>query len=127
MGRLKTLHGKYGDRAAFVFVYVTEAPHEDHLVGPLREHSPKATYAERRQGVREILEGMAFPIPCLFDREDGKVEILYDAWPQRLLVVGVDGKVVFDAGRGLQSRWNMTKVEDHLKAALLPSEVAGVW
>jgi hypothetical protein len=115
---LRALQSKYGDRVAFVFVYVAEAPHTYHLKGPLKQHYPEAPVEIRQQIIRDILEEMKFPFQCLFDRDDRQIEKTYHAWPQRMLVLRSNGDVAFDAGQGFFSPWNYAEVEGHLNACL---------
>ena len=53
--------------------------------------------------------------------EDGHVEAAYHAFPLRLVIVGSDGQVVLDAGRGsggIANPWDMNQIEEQLRAAL---------
>jgi hypothetical protein len=78
-----------------------------------------STPQERLRFIHKGLEVFRIPFPCLLD-EDGEVERAYEAFPQRLMIVGVDGRVVFDAGwgsKGGPSDWDLEEVERHLRAA----------
>jgi hypothetical protein len=66
------------------------------------------------------------PFPTLFDA-DGEVERAYDAYPKRLVVVGSDGRVVYDGGRGTgggPSEWDLREVETHIRTALSASRMS---
>lgn len=39
-------------------------------------------------------------IPAVLDRIDNKVNDTYKGWPDRLFLVGRDGKMAFSGGRG---------------------------
>ena len=39
-------------------------------------------------------------MPTLIDRADNQVNQAYGAWPDRLYVVGVDGKIAYQGGPG---------------------------
>jgi hypothetical protein len=63
---------------------------------------------------------MDIPFPCLLDTEEGKVERLYDASPERLLVVTPDGRIGLDAGKGLWREgggvgWDYSSIERYLR------------
>jgi len=59
----------------------------------------------------------------LLDGEDERVEKLYDAWPRRLVIVGVDGRVAFDAGHGLTQPWDLVEIDRHLRATLATGDL----
>lgn len=40
------------------------------------------------------------PIPALVDNMDDKVNQAYSGWPDRLYLVGRDGKIAYHGGRG---------------------------
>ena len=40
------------------------------------------------------------PIPAVVDRIDDKVNKAYSGWPDRLFLVGKDGKMAYSGGRG---------------------------
>lgn len=39
-------------------------------------------------------------LPCLIDKIDNKVGEAYAGWPDRLYVIGKDGKIVYKGGPG---------------------------
>jgi hypothetical protein len=119
LDHLRRLRDLYQGKVEFLFVYVSEAYHSSR---PLRKASrpmpPAGGAAARRERVRWYEEESGSSLHWLLDKEDGRVEGLYAAWPRRLVVVGIDGKVVFDAGPGVKAPWNLSEVEKHLQAAL---------
>lgn len=121
MGRLRRLHEEFKDQAAFLLIYVSEAPHPLPELGPLAVGGPDTDTSEvRRKRIGKGLEVFDLPFPCLLD-EDGRVEAAYHAFPQRLVIVGSDGQVVLDVGRGsdgLVNAWDMRQIEERLRAAL---------
>jgi hypothetical protein len=112
------LHDAYQGRAAFVLVYVTEAPHALPELGALAVGGPTTGPAEavRRQRIAKGLEVFHVPFPCALD-EDGQTELAYRAFPQRLVLLGADGRVVYDTGGGT-GQWNLGEVRGKLRAAL---------
>ncbi len=45
---------------------------------------------------------MKLGIPALVDKEDNKVNAAYAGWPDRLVVVGLDGKIAYMGHPGPQ-------------------------
>ncbi len=59
------------------------------------------TDAERAGVARVCMTKMELrPIPAVVDRIDDKVNKAYSAWPDRLYLVGKDGKIAYTSGRG---------------------------
>jgi hypothetical protein len=119
LGRLLELHESYGDRAAFLFVAIRDAGHPDPAL-PFLSGALGATPAGRVEMIRKGLDAYKIPFPGLVD-EGRRVERAYHAYPQRLVIVGSDGRIVFDAGRGSRggpSNWDLEAVEGHLRSAL---------
>jgi hypothetical protein len=126
LDHLRTLRDAYQDSADFLFVYVSEAPHTS---SPLAKsaHSmppPGDDVASRLRRVAWYEEEAGAGLTWLLDGEDERTEKLYNGWPRRLVIVGADGRVAFDAGHGLPIPWNMSEVEKELKAAIATSQAA---
>ena len=120
MGRLVKLRDAYAGRVEFLFVYVSEAPHDS---TPLKDAScPMPPEGEGAAGhlrrVRWYEGESGNGLTWLLDGGDGAVEEAYSAWPRRLVVVGVDGRVAYDAGIGLFGNWDMDEVRRQLEAVL---------
>jgi hypothetical protein len=110
------LYDKFGDRAAFYIVAISDAGHplpEMALPDAARvllaanDRDQRVAYARKGRELYEI------PFPCLLD-EYGEAERAYDAFPQRLLIIGIDGNIAFDAGWGADggpSAWDFEKME----------------
>ena len=122
MRRLTDLQQRYRADTAFLFISIRDAGHPDPDTSPpVGEPRPGESAAEtRRRQVREGAEYLNLPFPTLLD-EDGQAERAYDASPKRLVVVGADGRIAYDGGRGTgggPSPWDLAEVERHLRAAL---------
>ena len=63
---------------------------------------------------RDTAEALELTMPFLVDREDNKVNAAYAGWPDRLYVIGVDGKVAYKGGPG-PGGFKPAEVEDWLK------------
>ncbi|MBX9582317.1 MAG: peroxiredoxin family protein, partial [Gemmataceae bacterium] len=122
LGELVGLHDRYRGRAGFVFIAVRDAGHPDPVASP-PPGRPLPGEPDRDARVRLTREGadhLRLPFAVLVDA-DGAAEAAYDAFPKRLVVVGADGRVVYDGGRGAAggpSRWDLGAVDRHLRSAL---------
>lgn len=59
------------------------------------------TESERAEVARTCMTKMQLrPIPAVVDRLDDKVNKAYRGWPDRLFLVGRDGRIVYAGGRG---------------------------
>ncbi len=94
----------YGDVAEFFVVYIREAhaadsswpapvPGEDKILTP-------KTYAERTVIAGKCLTKLEIKMPCLIDDMDDSVEKAYGAWPDRIFIVDLDGKIAVRADPG---------------------------
>lgn len=60
------------------------------------------TDVERADVAGTCREKLDLPMPTLVDRVDDKVSRAYAGWPDRLYLVGKDGKIAFAGGPGPQ-------------------------
>ncbi len=58
------------------------------------------SFEERKRIARQCETGLALKIPILIDKMDDAVERAYAGWPDRIYVVGRDGKIAFRGGPG---------------------------
>ena len=73
---------------------------------------------DERQGVaRSCKSGLHLELPFVVDGIDNKVGGVYQAWPDRIYVVGKDGKVVYQGEKG-QSNFKPDEAEASLKSLL---------
>jgi Iodothyronine deiodinase len=61
--------------------------------------SPK-TDGERVETANVCVARLAIKIPALLDRIDNRTERAYAGWPDRLYVIGTDGRVHYKSGPG---------------------------
>jgi hypothetical protein len=108
VGRVVELSQTYHDRAQFYVVYIAEAAHQ------LPFPSPEGGRAGR---IRAGLDFYHIPFPCLVAPPDSQVEKDYDPWPTRLVLLDRDGRVAFDAGRGVgRPPWDLAEFESRLRS-----------
>jgi hypothetical protein len=103
-------------RAEFLFVYISEAPHGSTPLPRAKRPMPPSTGEDARmRRVRWYEEEVGGGLCWLLDGADERVEELYGAWPRRLVIVGTDGRVAFDAGHGLAPNWDLVQIEKQLE------------
>jgi hypothetical protein len=120
LGHLVKLRDAFAGRAEFLFVYVSEAPHASTpLKNASRPMPPEGEGAAgHRRRVRWYEGESGNGLTWLLDGSDEAVEEAYSAWPRRLVVVGVDGRVAYDAGHGVRQIWDMDEIERQIEASL---------
>ena len=105
MDALHNLHREYGDRVAFFVVYIKEAHPEDGWVldsnrrADIRETDPERD--EERVAVAErCVQRLEIELPVLIDGVDNAVASAYGGWPDRLYLIGRDGRIAFQGDEG---------------------------
>ena len=84
-------------------VYIREAHPVDgwDIGGERRLYDPKTI--EERRGVAGMCDAaLQYGIRTYVDEMDDAVMTSYAAWPERLYLIGVEGRVVYASGRGPQ-------------------------
>jgi len=106
-----------------VFVVVRDKRHPLPGMEFVVEHGDKPE--RRRKAIAGALQLMHLTIPTVVDTEDARTEQSYFAWPERLFIVNASGRIVWDAGPGLQSDdtshrkgWDFDKIQRHLEGEL---------
>ena len=105
MGELEELYDRHGDEVAFFIVYIREAHPEDGwvLADNRREEialDDPTSLEERAAAADACAVRLQTRIPVLLDDVDDAVALAYGGWPDRLYLVGRDGRVAFQGGRG---------------------------
>ena len=105
MGELEELHERHGDDVAFFIVYIREAHPEDGWVLESNRDEGIAvvdpvSIDERAEVAEACAVGLRTSIPTLLDDVDDAVASAYGGWPDRLYLVGRDGRIAFQGGRG---------------------------
>jgi hypothetical protein len=113
--RLSELYEEYHGQVQFLSIYIREAhPVDGWWMGRLltktitRKISPKVsmehydpkTIKERRAVAGECETALQYGIRTYVDEMDDAVNIAYAAWPTRLYLIGLDGRVVYAGGLG---------------------------
>ena len=99
------MHREYGDRVAFVFVYIREAHPEDEW--QLEDNrgegvvvSQPTSLVARRSAANQCSAALSLSMPCVVDDMNNSVDEAYAGWPERLFVVDVAGRVAFAGSQG---------------------------
>jgi hypothetical protein len=105
LGALEELHDRYGDRVAFLVVYIKEAhPEDGWVLADNRAEGIAVTdpaAAEERAGVAEACAvRLEIRMPVVVDALDNETARQYGGWPDRLYLVGRDGRIAYQGGEG---------------------------
>jgi hypothetical protein len=110
----------YKDHAEFYLVYIREA-HPDSILLTLQGKEKKLLKIaqtqkidERAEVAQQCVATLNLTMPTLIDREDNQVNAAYGAWPDRLYIIGVDGKIAYQGGPGPR-QFRVDEVEKWLK------------
>ena len=99
------MYAEYGKEVEFLIVYIREAhPTDGRASGGnaragINFKQPK-TFDERQTVAKEMCSKLDIKIPAIIDNLDDKVSLDYSGMPDRLYLIGEDGKVVFKGARG---------------------------
>ena len=105
MGELEELYDRHRDEVAFFIVYIREAHPEDGwvLADNRREEIAvvdPTSLDERAAAADACVVRLRTHIPVLLDGVDDAVALAYGGWPDRLYLIGRDGRVAFQGERG---------------------------
>ena len=75
--------------------------------------------AERAAHAGTCVASLKLSIPTVIDRDDNAVNAAYAGWPDRLYVVGADGKIAYKGGPG-PAGFKPAEVEDWLRKNTAP-------
>lgn len=129
---IEALYEKYHDQVQFLSIYIREAhPVDGWWLGrrltrglmkvfeprASQEHYDPQTIEERRSVAGECETALQYGIRTYVDEMDDRVNDTYAAWPTRLYLVGLDGKIVYAGGLGPYD-FRPAKLEKALKAYL---------
>jgi hypothetical protein len=80
----------------------------------LRKISQTDAVAERAEHATQCTAELKLSLPTVVDREDNQVNKAYAGWPDRLVIVGVDGRVAYKGGPGPEG-FKVREAEEWLK------------
>lgn len=102
------MYQTYKNDVEFLLVYIREA-HPDSVLyvqqdgkEVLEKIEQTDTFELRAENANVCATSLNLSIPTVVDKEDNKVNEAYAGWPDRMVVVGVDGKIAYYGARGPQ-------------------------
>lgn len=107
MGALHELWRQHRERVEFLVVYIKEAHPEDgwQSQGNIRDdvhvYDP-ASEQEREEVAHVCSVNLHVEIPMLIDALDNHVASIYGALPDRLYLIGKDGRIAYQGEKGPQ-------------------------
>jgi len=131
--RFQELYEQYHQQVQFLNIYTREAHPKDGWwlggrlsINYIKTYAPKAstehndpqTIEERRTVAGECETALQFGIHTYVDEMDDHVNKAYAAWPTRLYLIGLDGRVVYAGGLGpygLKPAELKDAIDDYLK------------
>ena len=103
---MERLYHTYKDSVEFFLVYIREA-HPDSVLFVekdgqqlLETISQTQTLVQRRETAQICTASLHLSIPTIVDRDDNRVNEAYGGWPDRMAVVGLDGKIAYYGRKG---------------------------
>ncbi len=102
---MEKLYEKYKDRAQFFLIYIREAHPADGWQVPINEKegiifSQPGTKEERREIASACVRHLGLSMPTLIDDMKNTVGRSYNAWPDRIFIVGLDGRILYRSDAG---------------------------
>ena len=98
------MYKEYKDRAQFLIIYIKEAHPSDDWANRVNQRlkyiKDPTTLFERFQVANSCLSDLKVSIPCLVDDMKNTAARAYKGWPDRLFVVGKDGRIAYTGKPG---------------------------
>ncbi len=120
---LDQLYAKYGQKAAFLLVYIREAHGNSDWQSTRNERDgvtmgDASNLAEKQQHASMCTRKLNLKFPAVVDGMDGKVEKEYAAWPSRAFVLDKHGRILYST-RLTELDFNAHEMEACLRKGLL--------
>ncbi len=99
------MFARYGKAVEFLLIYIREAHPTDGWQVPANERDGILIEAAKNQEQKEehataCTRKLDIRFPALVDNMDNTVELAYNGWPDRLYLIGKDGKILYKSGPG---------------------------
>lgn len=94
------MQSSFGEKVEFLFIYTREAHAADSSRPAMKEVEQPISTEERRGVAAEFLDEMKLEIPAVLDNIDDKTSSDYASLPDRLYLVGKDGKIAYAGEKG---------------------------
>jgi Iodothyronine deiodinase len=116
---------RHGGQVQFLAVYVREAHPVDGWIisenvrSGIAVHDP-TTLQERQAIASTCAVGLRMEMAMVVDQPDNAVASLYGGWPDRLYLIGADGRVAYQGGEG-PFGFKPAELERAIEHLLVPS------
>jgi type I thyroxine 5'-deiodinase len=70
--------------------------------------------ADRTEHAQQCTAALKLSLPTVVDKEDNKVNSAYAGWPDRMVIVAIDGRIAYKGGPGPMG-FKVNEVEEWLK------------
>jgi hypothetical protein len=102
---LHRLYDSHKDEVHFLTVYIAEAhPDDEWQMDSNRKDNvvfkqPKL-FEERQELAKVLVDRLHYRMPVAIDSMDNKADKEFAAWPERIYILGLGGKVLYKGGMG---------------------------
>lgn len=119
MGTLESLYEQFRPWVEFFVVYIKEAHSRQGWPMPIDEErkvylDDARTLDEREATAESCVIDLGISIPCLIDDMENSAARVFRAYPDRIFMIGRDGRVVYAGRRGPQG-FKPAELKPHLK------------
>ena len=102
---MERLYSRFNDRIEFFVVYVQEAHPTDgwQVESNIKDdvfYRQHQSLDEREEAAQSCTIGLHISIPTLVEEMDNAIDEAYGAAPERLYLIGKDGRVAYHGGAG---------------------------
>ena len=102
---MNAIAAKYAAHARFLTVYIQEAHPTDEWAMDSNDeagicYAQPRTLADRLAIARDLVARGNWKLPLVVDPIENPADTLYAAWPERLYVVGTDGRIAYKGKTG---------------------------
>jgi hypothetical protein len=99
------MQSRFGGRVDFLTVYIKEAHPTDEWQMDANEtegicYPQPRSIADRVRIARDFVKRTGYDIPIVVDEMTNAADDAYAAWPERLYVIGADGRVAYTGATG---------------------------
>lgn len=105
MGEITQIYNDYKDHANFLTVYVREAHPTDEwqMKSNVKEdvcYAQPKSLEQRIVIANDFIKRFHYPLPFGVDEMNNAADSAYAAWPERIYIVGEDGRITYRGGMG---------------------------
>ena len=98
---------KYKGKVEFLLVYIREAHPTDGWQVPANQRDgvlleTAKTFDDKEENAAACVRNLGIKFTTVVDNMDNQVELNYAGWPDRLYLVGVNGRIAWKGGPGPQ-------------------------